>query len=301
MITRRDELASKAQKKEAEPRGRGRGRSGRGGRGRGRGAASTPKNEKNDKEQEDESESEEPPKKARRKIQPEATSHKMEKTEISKPSGSKDVPTKRLKGKTPPKQVIDEDVTKKHAKKADAFMTAEPINYTNQKIGEIREFVEYIYDPKMAFDDLKAQTKEYLRSYGLTYTRLTIYWTRSQCGLQVQDDSSEKFRASHFFSYPKEDGNDHLRLLVTIAAGVSLVPGRYSSNFLFSPLATGNQFLQISLNSIRSPIPPHLVQGPFHRKVAVVCRLNTSYAPPQKHHRHHHHQNTSFQRPPHTK
>jgi len=143
-------------------------------------------------------------------------------TETSKPSGSKDVPTKRVFGKSPPEQV---DVPKKRAKKANDFMTAEPINYTNQKIGEIREFVEYIYDPEMALDDLKAQTKEYLVSYGLTYTRLTIYWTRSQCGLQVQDDSAEKFKAAHFFSYPKDAGDNHLRLLVTIAAGVSLVAG----------------------------------------------------------------------------
>ena len=135
VITRRDQLASKARKKEEEPRGRGRGggggRGGRGGRGRGRGAAST---KKKDTEQEDESgseETEEPPKRVPRKKE----------TETSKPSGSQGVPTTRVFGKSPPEQV---DVPKKRAKKANDFMTAEPINYTNQKIGEIREFVELL-------------------------------------------------------------------------------------------------------------------------------------------------------------
>ena len=210
VISRRDQLASKAKKKEEEPRGRGRGRGGRGGRG-----AASSKNKK-DEDVEESTESEPPPRKVPSKIQPEG-----------KVSESKDVPTKRVRGKAPPEKV-EVEVPKKRAKKAEAFMIPGPIDPTCQKFDEIGQFVDYIFQPNMEFGDLKAQTKECLASYGLTYTRLTIYWTRSQCALQVQDGSSDNFKAAHFFSYPKEAGiagYDHVRLLVTIAAAVNLVAG----------------------------------------------------------------------------
>ena len=234
-MSRREQLALKPAKKEKGGRGRGRG----GGRGAGRGAKSKDKEHaeerKENNDQCDWNFTEEEVweeyyawrnqiYEEERKTKKKAKASKVESHEKSKGKGEK----RKHRASSGFYDTSDDDDVEpagKPTRSSSANQTKVGDQHANdlneEIIASIMSFVAQIDYASLELDDLKAQVRAVLPKFN--FSALTIYWTRSACGVKTDWRSEHSDIAN--FSFGKQfQGTPSCKTIVAIGFGFHMVP-----------------------------------------------------------------------------